>query len=391
MTTSQDPPSPLAVLGPELRRDLVAMVKKRVPESDVEDVVQATLAEAIESPHAPKEPEQLRRWLFGVAKHKVVDFHRRRGRETFEVPEVAGGPAPHAEADLLRWAEKNLPEGDDAKATLDWMLREGEGEKLESIAASEKLPAPRVRQRVSRLRRHLKTHWQREVALLAAVGVVIGAVVLMLRGRSGPDIVVDPNGFPLDPRAEAMRKDGLDRCAHADWRACLEKLDEAKRLDPAGDARPEVQRAREGANKALAPSPTTLPPEPAPGPDGRLAPPAPSGSVESPSPIDVATKEASKVEETKAAPTSSALPLTPKPAPPSTTAAPAPTPVPKGKPMGKTSAKPSAPWVSSDFDEPAPSKDIPSLDAVGSSGSGGGTKAPAPSKKKAEPSGSFTK
>ena len=389
MTTSQDPPSPLAVLGPALRRDLVAMVKKRVPESDVEDVVQATLAEAIESPHAPKDPEQLRRWLFGVAKHKVVDLHRRRGRETFDLPEIEGGPAPHLEADLLRWAEKNLPEGDDAKATLDWMLREGEGEKLESIAESEKLPAPRVRQRVSRLRRHLKTHWQREIALLAAVGVVVGAMVFFLRGRPGSEIVVDPNGVPFDPRlrdSEAMRRDGLDRCGRADWRGCLEKLDEAKRLDPAGDARPEVQRAREGAQKALAPSPTTLPP--VEGPDGRLAPPSPSDSAlpiapPSPSPIDVATKAADKVEQAKAAPSSSALPI-PKPVP-TTAATPAPTLAPKTKPMGKPMGKPSGDFGSSGTSDFGGGTPAPGLSGLGS-GSGGSTNLPASKKGSAAPS-----
>src|SRR5438094_46768 len=109
--------------NPDLRAALVAMVRKRVPEAEVEDIVQSTLAEAIGSPHAPKEDEPLRRWIFGVAKNKVVDYHRRAGRELYEVPEVAGSPAPHDEADLLRWAERHLPDGDENKKTLDWMLR----------------------------------------------------------------------------------------------------------------------------------------------------------------------------------------------------------------------------------------------------------------------------
>src|SRR5688572_13371002 len=175
-------------IGPDLRSALIAMVRKRVPESEVEDIVQSALAEAVESPNAPKEPEALRRWIFGVAKNKVVDYHRRAGRERpggDDLPEVPNAPAPHAEADLLRWAERHLPEGDDAKKTLDWMLREGEGEKLESIALSEHVPAPRVRQRVSRLRRHFKTHWQKEVALLATLGVLMSvAIFFWLRSQS---------------------------------------------------------------------------------------------------------------------------------------------------------------------------------------------------------------
>ncbi|MBS2013505.1 MAG: sigma-70 family RNA polymerase sigma factor [Deltaproteobacteria bacterium] len=257
--------------GSDLRAALVAMVKKRVPESEVEDIVQQALTEAIESPHAPKESEAFRRWIFGVAKHKVIDYHRRAGRETFDMPDVAGNAAPHVEADLLRWAERNIPEGTENQKTLDWMLREGEGEKLESIAASEKMPAPRVRQRVSRLRRHLKDNWQREVALLAALGVVIGVVVfLFVRSKDDPSINRDPN--VADPRVFELRKNALDQCAKSQWKECVDGLDEAKRLDPAGDTAPAVQRAREDAKKALTPppapssnlepAPTTAPPEP---------------------------------------------------------------------------------------------------------------------------------
>lgn len=287
------------VIGSDLRGALVAMVRRRVPEAEVEDIVQATLAEAVESPHAPNESDALRRWLFGVAKHKVVDYHRRAGRESFDMPDVGEDPAPHSEADMLRWAERNLPDGSDAKKTLDWMIREGEGEHLESIAASEKVPAPRVRQRVSRMRRHFKDRWAREVALLAALGVIITAIVFYLKKKDQDVIVHDPHTVPIDPRGEAVRRIALEKCAASEWKTCIEGLDEAKRLDPAGDARPEVKRAREDAEKAL-----TLPP------------PAPSSSVPEP------------------APTTSAIPK----AVPKTfdTASPAPAPPPVEKPQPKT-------------------------------------------------------
>jgi DNA-directed RNA polymerase specialized sigma24 family protein len=257
-----------SAFNPDLRAALVAMVRKRVPEPEVEDIVQAALAEAIDSPHAPKESEALRRWIFGVAKNKVVDYHRRAGRELHDVPDVAGYPAPHDEADLLRWAERHLPAGDEAQKTLDWMIREGEGEKLESIAASEKLPAPRVRQRVSRLRRHFKANWQREVAILAALGVIITAALLFLVRRQDPNEPIARE--PVDPRAEPIRLKALERCNAAaqprDWAACVGGLDEAKRLDPAGDDRPDVQGARRAAAKALETPPPSPPPSAVPTP-----------------------------------------------------------------------------------------------------------------------------
>jgi len=318
-----------APIGPDLRAALVAMVRKRVPESEVEDIVQASLAEAFESPHAPRESEALRRWLFGVAKHKVIDYHRRAGRETFELPELAGSPAPHAEADLLRWAERNIPQGTENQKTLDWMLREGEGEKLESIAESERMPAPRVRQRVSRLRRHLKDNWQREVALLAALGVIITALVLFLGRRKEPELITHDTPDSRDPRAEPIRKAALERCARSEWAPCIEGLDEAKRLDRAGDDTPRVRDARAAAGKALAPAPssdvtpplpTTAPPSPSSTSSSSLvpvptaAPPKPSPKTTSlPEPFDM--KQAPQKMDGLAPPDSTAPPPPRKVAP----------------------------------------------------------------------------
>ncbi|MBX3185668.1 MAG: hypothetical protein KF819_01580 [Labilithrix sp.] len=345
--------------GNDLRTALVAMVRKRVPESEVEDIVQQALAEAIESPHAPKESEALRRWIFGVAKNKVVDYHRRAGRESFDMPDVAGSPAPHVEADLLRWAEKNLPEGDENKKTLDWMLREGDGEKLESIAASEKLPAPRVRQRVSRLRRHLKDNWQREVALLAALGVIIGAIVLYL--RRDPDherITHDPN--VVDPRADGIRRVALGNCASGEWKACVEGLDEARRLDPAGDDQPEVQKARGQAADALknltpAPLPSTAPPIPTAEPSG-----APSSFVAPP--FDSAAPRLRAPTKAKPDSTEPFIPTPPPQAPDSKMEG-------KPRPPSNNTVKPAS--KSDSFD---------SLDSLGSFGSGGSGFESAPSK-----------
>jgi RNA polymerase sigma factor (sigma-70 family) len=196
-----DSGSSRSLTDPRFRSALALMVKKRVPESDVEDIVQSALAEAVASPSAPKDdPEALRRWIWGVARHKVVDFHRRARREEMggDVPEVPVEGAPHSDRDLLRWAAEELPPGQDAERTLEWMLREGEGEKLESIAESEALPAPRVRQRVTRLRRHLRTRWAAEIAALAALGVlVILAIWLVRREKPRPDIVRPETPVPM--------------------------------------------------------------------------------------------------------------------------------------------------------------------------------------------------
>ena len=177
--------------GPLFRRTLIGIVRRHVPESDVEDIVQAALTEAL-SPSAPTDESALQRWLIGVARHKIADRHRRSRRESFELPELHVDAAPHVENDLVRWAESALPdEGDEPRRTFEWMMREGEGEKLEAIAASEKLPAPRVRKRVSRLRQHLRAAWRKEVALLAALGIAVLVLWWMQRPSREP-IARDP-------------------------------------------------------------------------------------------------------------------------------------------------------------------------------------------------------
>ena len=254
-------------LDRDITQAITAMVRKRVPPSEVDDIVQSTLAEAVASPEAPVDKDALRRWLSGVARHKVADFHRRRGREVAldSAPELPGGPAPYAveERDLLRWARRQLP-SDEAQQTLDWMMHEADGEKLEAIAERERIPATRVRQRVSRLRAFFRERWHRELALASVlVLVVVVGWVLARKRPDAPQIAHDPPH--VVPRAEILRGEAERECARGAFRECLDKLDEAKRLDPAGDDTPSIRESRRAAERALEPpapppvAPTSVP------------------------------------------------------------------------------------------------------------------------------------
>jgi DNA-directed RNA polymerase specialized sigma24 family protein len=273
----------VALSDPELRRALTRMVRVRAPEADVEDIVQATLVEAIASGKAPEDLEELRKWVFGIARHKVADRHRSAGRvELTEDPmEAEATSAPHGAADLMRWVEAELPSGPDAQKTLEWMAREADGDKLEAIAAEENVPAARVRQRVSRLRRLLRERW---AAALIAV-VVIGLAVLGLRkSRSlrspAPIASTTPVPTPFE-RARALRDAALERCGAGAWKECLEKLDEARKLDPVGDEARAIQEARAAAERGLAP--------PVAPPSASVAPPLPSSSAPVTRPVPTTT------------------------------------------------------------------------------------------------------
>src|SRR5690606_6384166 len=66
---------------PALRNALLRFVRSRVPASEAEDIVQSVLTDALSAARAPEEPEELRRWVHGIARNKIADYHRRAGRE----------------------------------------------------------------------------------------------------------------------------------------------------------------------------------------------------------------------------------------------------------------------------------------------------------------------
>lgn len=162
---------PLDWSAQQFRDALLRYVSRRVPAPDAEDVVQSVLLEAATAAQRPDDPVSVRRWIWGIARHKVADHHRRACREVTDAPDAAPASAAQEVDDLLRWAARELPPGDDAPETLRWLLREADGETLDEIARDARVPATAVRQRVSRLRRHFRA---RHTLLLAASGLLLG-------------------------------------------------------------------------------------------------------------------------------------------------------------------------------------------------------------------------
>ena len=289
---------------PRLRRDVEAAVKRRVRGHDADDVVQAALADVLSAPRVPDDAEEFRRFVFAVTRNKVFDHFRRRSREVAEdeALEPAACEAPLSARDILRWAEQRLPDSE-AEHTLEWMLREGDGEKLEQIARDANLPAPRVRQRVSRLRRFLRERWAAEL-MLGALGLALlapGAFLLYRYlhrsdevGRRDPVLLPEPPQSP-ELKGRELRRAALLRCERADAAECLAGLERARALDPAGDNAPEVVRARAVAQTQLAPVPSptiATPPSASPvvKPAPTIAPrhattPAPTAVPHSPTPL----------------------------------------------------------------------------------------------------------
>ena len=247
---------------PRLRREVEAVVKRRVRSDDADDVVQAALADVLSAARVPEDAEEFRRFVFAVTRNKVFDHFRRRMRE---MPEEAGDePAaseePLSARDILRWAEGKLPDSE-AEHTLQWMLREGDGEKLEQIARDANLPAPRVRKRVSRLRRFLRERWAAEL-MLGTLGLALLTPLAAYYYRHWfppAEVVEQPPQLRPEPppsseaRGRELRRATLERCPQLAANECLAQLDRARKLDPAGDSAAEVVNARLAALRRLAP------------------------------------------------------------------------------------------------------------------------------------------
>jgi DNA-directed RNA polymerase specialized sigma24 family protein len=285
MTESRQP-----LVDPGFHRALRSMIARRVPESDVDDIVQSALADALASPTAPREAEALRKWIWVTARNKIADFYRRNKREPLAEPtEIAVEPAAE-EQDFLRWAERELPPGSDAPKTLEWMIREGEGDKIANIAREEAVPAPRIRQRVSRLRRHFRARWAQQAAVLATLGIVVTLAVLWIFRKNEPRPIARDVPRPVDSAREmarGMRQRALGLCDGPRWKECLDELDRARGLDPAGDSAGDViegrrqaadAKLREEAPPAPSAQPSSLPPELPKEPPKATAP-VPTGST----------------------------------------------------------------------------------------------------------------
>ena len=97
----------------KLRADVEAAVRRRIRGDEANDVVQATWTDVLQASQVPSDADEFRRFVFGVARNKVVDHFRQRARELAspeEVEDSAEAGAPVSTRDLLRWAEGKLPD-----------------------------------------------------------------------------------------------------------------------------------------------------------------------------------------------------------------------------------------------------------------------------------------
>jgi hypothetical protein len=82
------------------------------------------------------------------------------------------------------------------------------------------------------------------IAIPAAVALAAG-VALAVNLASSPAPVAHPRIEPPSTPAGALRQEAREACDARGWQACLDKLNEARAIDPGGDQTPEVQSLRQ--------------------------------------------------------------------------------------------------------------------------------------------------
>lgn len=265
------------LLHPDLRAYLAQYLRRRLPKTEADDALQAVYCAALEARNIPQDRAHLRRWMTVIARRQVAAYYERASAEQLsepvDLPDVEWRANAAEVRSLWQWAEQQAADSqlEAVDETLDWMARESDGEKLESIAADARIPSARIRQRVFRLRRFMKARWILEIS---AAAVLIAITSWVLSRRSDPVVVrrVVPRPpvsitLPLNApliRAAELRKTAFKLCDQNAFESCLRLLDDAAALDLQGDTDLQVIAARKLAQDNLRPppppSPSVVPP-----------------------------------------------------------------------------------------------------------------------------------
>jgi DNA-directed RNA polymerase specialized sigma24 family protein len=218
----------------DLRRNLTAMLERRLPREDVDDVAQTVLCDALQAERIPADPVELRKWLAGIARHKVADFHRSRARTSARTDrldaegaaEPESPPAPLEAREVLANVIGETTTDRD-RETLGWLVREHAGDRLADIAKEAGLPSPVVRQRVSRMRRALRKRWAAALAFVFLLGGLAGGAYTFSSSGAGGGVAIAPDPSIASPPIVAAAPSPLD----GTWR--VERIDPTMKLAPA--------------------------------------------------------------------------------------------------------------------------------------------------------------
>jgi len=161
---------------------------------------------------------------------------------------------------------KETPDVGPAARPAPGPLAESPGAMAESQA--EEIPRPSIAQRpgaAKAAKETARSDWPRArsgvreswaASATVAFATLIGVIASVAWDREPPpaphhERVVTSTEPTSEQRAESLRLQALRGCELEQWADCLQDLERAAELDPAGDAKPEVQKARQQARSHI--------------------------------------------------------------------------------------------------------------------------------------------
>ena len=230
------------------------------------DVLHDACVRALVTQNWPQDPSRTTPWLYTIARRTHVDDVRRRvRRERFEVlredcdsNEAVTLPdttAINLEKMLayLRKCEPEIAKG------VEMRIKVNAGASVPQVAEEYGVSVSTAYEMMKKAGEYVEENWQK---LMVAACIALSTLYLLLHPGSEPggasggqDVVPDGSVLTPPPHADpsSLRHEGLGFCERKQYEKCLMWLNEARKLDPAGEADPAVSAARKNAEGVVLP------------------------------------------------------------------------------------------------------------------------------------------
>lgn len=241
------------------------LARAGLDESDAKDMKQEISLALVMMADPPADDEGCAKAAHDITSKKVAGFRRkgyRRGK--YDV-----GPTDQADAHASDDAREQAS-GEHAQrlATVREAIADGtitdrdakilalkhEGRTDAEVAEELGIARQTVSNRVATVRKVMRDKWSKRVAAGALALFAALVVVFVLkrrdeeaRNRLPPAPAPVPSAAPQIPvalQAAELRRGALEDCASARWARCSERLEAARKLDPAGEVQPMVRALR---------------------------------------------------------------------------------------------------------------------------------------------------
>jgi DNA-directed RNA polymerase specialized sigma24 family protein len=230
---------------------------KGYPEEELDDGVQIVRTVAYFARKFPEgSVDDARRYTNGIARNTALKFHagRKNKVETTSMEDLPTSlPAREGTShealetrDLVHKAVGRAMEKNPRKVEL-YLRSEVHGESKAELATEAGLSKGRMRSYVGEGRHAM---WSEMKSLLGiAVILLVVGLVAVRNGKKDDGVATPP---PVD--ASALRNRARDECAASQWKPCADHLQEANKVDPAGET-DELRKLRLSAEQHVRETP----------------------------------------------------------------------------------------------------------------------------------------